>query len=184
MIFVALGSHHQSFERLVQAVEALEDSGVVVQHGHSRRPENVAGAVDFMDLPELLQHVERARIVIIHAGVGTVLAAIQAGHVPIVVPRQKRYNEHVDDHQAELARALDSSGHAIAVWDMADLADAVASVPPRDPPSENYANGVLGSALAATIKELIADRSGSRRRARPKRSTEAGADAVGDVRSA
>jgi UDP-N-acetylglucosamine transferase subunit ALG13 len=39
--------------------------------------------------------------------------------------------EHVDDHQVELVRALEARGEVIGVWDVAALAEAVRSVPPR-----------------------------------------------------
>ena len=60
-----------------------------------------------------------------HAGVGSVLCARQAGHVPVVVPRLHRFDEHVDDHQLELVAALGADGHVVGVTDMADLASAV-----------------------------------------------------------
>ena len=55
-----------------------------------------------------------ADVVVTHAGVGSVLCARQAGHVPVVVPRLHRLDEHVDDHQVELVAALGADGHVIA----------------------------------------------------------------------
>jgi len=70
-------------------------------------------------------HMREADVVVTHAGVGSVLCAREAGHVPVVVPRLHRFGEHVDDHQLELVAALAGDGHVIAVTDMAELGAAV-----------------------------------------------------------
>jgi UDP-N-acetylglucosamine transferase subunit ALG13 len=60
-----------------------------------------------------------------HTGVGSVLCAREAGHVPVVVPRLHRFGEHVDDHQLELVAALGADGHVVPVTDIAGLTAAV-----------------------------------------------------------
>ena len=47
--------------------------------------------------------VEKARIVITHGGPSSFLMVLQKGKIPIVVPRQKQFDEHVNDHQVEHA---------------------------------------------------------------------------------
>jgi UDP-N-acetylglucosamine transferase subunit ALG13 len=69
--------------------------------------------------------MREADVVVTHAGVGSVLCAREAGHVPVVVPRLHRYDEHVDDHQLELVAALGANGHVVPVMDMAELGAAV-----------------------------------------------------------
>jgi UDP-N-acetylglucosamine transferase subunit ALG13 len=41
------------------------------------------------------------------------------------MPRRARYDEHVDDHQAELAHHLARLGRVVVAWEPADLAGAV-----------------------------------------------------------
>jgi UDP-N-acetylglucosamine transferase subunit ALG13 len=135
VIFVTLGTHHQPFARLIEALDALPAEELVVQHGYSPAPLHAAEAVDFLALPDMLERMDRADVVIMHAGVGSILLARRRGHTPVVVPRAHARGEHVDDHQAELATALEADGKAIVVWDTADLAAAVARVPRRGPPS-------------------------------------------------
>jgi UDP-N-acetylglucosamine transferase subunit ALG13 len=81
-----------------------------------------------MSFAEMLQHFRTAEAVITHAGVGSILCARRAGHLPIVVPRRRRHGEHVDDHQAELARALDERRAVVAVWEVDRLTEALESV--------------------------------------------------------
>jgi beta-1,4-N-acetylglucosaminyltransferase len=131
VIYITVGTHHQRFDRLLGALGPLADlDRLVVQHGPGPPPPEADVAVPFVSAREAVAYVERARVVVTHAGVGSFLVARRAGHIPVVVPRLHRYGEHVDDHQAELARALERAGELIAVWDVVRLAEAVRAVPP------------------------------------------------------
>ncbi|MGI8660160.1 MAG: glycosyltransferase, partial [Thermoleophilaceae bacterium] len=130
MIFVTVGTHHQRFDRLLDALGAL-DGDLVVQHGPGAPPRGVAVARDFMPFDEMLARFREADVVVTHAGVGSILCATREGHVPLVVPRRADLGEHVDDHQLELTRALAARGSVIAVDDVGRLADTVAAAAPR-----------------------------------------------------
>jgi UDP-N-acetylglucosamine transferase subunit ALG13 len=132
VIFVTVGSSEQPFERLVSLAAALPDPGcVVIQHGPVPAPEGVGATMPFLAFEELLEHFDRADVVVTHGGTGSVLLAAQTGHTPVVVPRLKRLGEAVDDHQAELMRMLAEEGRVIPVWEDGSLADAIAAAPPR-----------------------------------------------------
>lgn len=129
MIFVTLGTHHDPFPRLIEGLAALDGQELVVQYGHNPAPANAAEAAEFMTFVEMEEHVARARIVVTHAGVGSILTCLRNGRTPLVVPRQRRFGEHVDDHQVELTRALAEQGKVIPVWDMAHLPELIATAP-------------------------------------------------------
>jgi UDP-N-acetylglucosamine transferase subunit ALG13 len=131
VIFATVGSSQMPFPRLMAALSGLAGEDLVVQHGPASPPARVREAVPFLPFTEIVARMERADAVICHTGVGSVLCALRVGHTPIVVPRLRRYSETVDDHQRELAEALAREGRVIAVLDAGDLADAVASAPPR-----------------------------------------------------
>ena len=150
MIFVTVGTHQQPFERLVRALDALPADQLVVQHGPARPPVGVARAAPYMSFAEMLGYFEAAQTVITHAGVGSILCATNAGHVPIVVPRLKRLGEHVDDHQAELIRELDRTGTVLAVWDVERLGRALTDVPTR---TEAVARGA--GQLQRAVREAL-----------------------------
>jgi UDP-N-acetylglucosamine transferase subunit ALG13 len=84
-----------------------------------------------MQFPEMIESMEAADVVVCHAGAGSILCALRAGHTPVVVPRLKRYQETVDDHQVEFSRALAAEGKVIAVEDLDDLSAAVEGAPSR-----------------------------------------------------
>ena len=137
MIFVTVGTHHQPFARLLDALDALAglDPDLVVQYGPGSPPAVATRAEAFLPFDEMLECFRAADKVITHAGVGSVICATREGHVPLVVPRRHDLGEHVDDHQAELTRALAGIGSVVALWEMDALADAVATLPPRKPAS-------------------------------------------------
>jgi UDP-N-acetylglucosamine transferase subunit ALG13 len=149
VIFVTVGTHHQPFMRLLDAVSNLPDE-VVVQYGHSPAPLGVARAVPFLPFAEIEQNMREADAVVTHAGVGSILLALRCGHTPVVVPRLRDRREHVDDHQLELARALATRGEVVAVTDVAELASSL-SPPPRRRHASVAVEGELHRAVRAAL---------------------------------
>lgn len=121
MIFVTIGAT-APFDRLLQALEPLTGEELVVQCGASPGPKH-ATCVEYLPFDELGEHIRRARVVISHAGVGTIMRTLAAGKRPLVVPRRAQFGEAVDDHQVELARRLDDLGLVTLVEDPATLVD-------------------------------------------------------------
>jgi beta-1,4-N-acetylglucosaminyltransferase len=106
MIFVTVGTNEARFDRLLRAVAELSiDEELVVQHGHSSPicPLH-AELVDFLSFEHMVTTIRRARVVVTHAGVGSVMVALANERRPIVVPRRKSFAEAVDDHQLQLGR--------------------------------------------------------------------------------
>jgi UDP-N-acetylglucosamine transferase subunit ALG13 len=127
LIFITVGTHQDSFPRMLAAVEALpQRAEAIVQYGPGRPPEGVARAEAFMSFAEMEANFAAADAVITHAGVGSILCARRAGHVPVVVPRYHELGEHVDDHQVELTKALAGRGEVEPVWRDETLAAGLA----------------------------------------------------------
>lgn len=150
LIFVTVGTHHQPFQRLLDALDSLPADELVVQFGHGAPPAGIRHASAFMGFAEMLEHFHTADAVVTHAGVGSILCARRAGHVPVVVPRRRRHAEHVDDHQVELTQELDDLGAVVAVWEMDRLAPAVASVS-RPNSGSSTSNGRLQEAVRTAL---------------------------------
>ncbi len=136
MIFATVGSTQIRFDRFTRALEALPAGQLFVQHGPMAAPAGADRAVAYMQFPEVVESMERADTVVCHAGAGSILCALRAGHTPVVVPRLKRLQETVDDHQVEFSRALAAQGKVIAVEDPESLAAAVAAAPRRRRPDQ------------------------------------------------
>lgn len=127
MIFVTTGTC-EPFDRLLHAVDAASiDEELVVQHGFSPVRPRGARCVEFLPFAELVELVREARVVVTHAGVGTVLTALANGKRPVVVPRRAEAGDAIDDHQLEFARRVAADGLVTLVEDLDDLPAALAA---------------------------------------------------------
>jgi len=149
LIFVTVGTHHDPYARMLDALDQLDPAELVVQYGTGQPPPGVDRAEAFMPFERMVECFREAEKVITHAGVGSIICASREGHVPLVVPRRHDLGEHVDEHQAELTRALAARGAVVPVWDVAELGRLVAEAPPRRPPAEAVEPPLCPSVRAA-----------------------------------
>lgn len=105
------------FDRLLRTLDGLLEprDEVVWQIGNSVYRPNSGDVRTNMARHELMEKAEWADVIVSHAGVGSILSALQAGKVPIVVPRRREYGEHVDDHQIEIAEFVSTRGLGLQV---------------------------------------------------------------------
>lgn len=149
MIFATVGSHPTFvFDRLLRALEALPGEELVVQHGPGEPPANARETFDFISFEQLLEQMSRASVVVSHAGVGSILCALQVGRVPVVMPREARYEETVDDHQVALAGSLAPTGRIVLVESGDRLPTAVAEAGSRRAAPIGDAVGLAGAVRA------------------------------------
>jgi UDP-N-acetylglucosamine transferase subunit ALG13 len=129
MILVTVGTEQYSFDRLMTWItllikHQLIQEEVIVQYGACQTiPANVT-AYKAVPSDRFAAMIREARLVISHCGEGSLLMLEEIGTPYILVPRSVRFNEHVDDHQVELAIALATVGVQIA-WSPGELAQYV-----------------------------------------------------------
>lgn len=129
MIFVTTGTC-EPFDRLLENVDALGlDEELVVQHGISSVRPAGARCIEFLAFDDLVEYVRAARVVITHAGVGSILVSLANGKHPIVVPRLREHGDAVDDHQLPLAERLADAGFVSVAYDEQTLRAALAALP-------------------------------------------------------
>jgi UDP-N-acetylglucosamine transferase subunit ALG13 len=138
MILVSIGNATQGFSRLLNAVDKLAgdgifgDESVVIQSGNSHEFRAVhCKQVDFLPMVQFAEMVLDANLVICHAGAGTLHHAFQAGKLPIVMPRRKKYGEHIED-QLELVKTLAADGRIIPAYEPENLPAAIAEARQRN----------------------------------------------------
>lgn len=115
-VFVTLGTiRPYRFDRAVDAVlSALRDDDEVVwQLGATARSDLPGAVFDEMPAHDIRRRMLEADVVVTHAGVGSVLGALDAGKVPVLVVRRRKHGEHVDDHQAGIAEVMSRRGLAL-----------------------------------------------------------------------
>ena len=117
--------------RLLKGVLASTDilsKPIVIQYGNNSvdTQDKECEWIKFTSMKEFETRIKEAEILILHAGAGSLIHAIQAGKIPIVMPRRAVYKEHVDDHQVELAERLAQENKLVLVMESEDLKQAVA----------------------------------------------------------
>ncbi|WNV76004.1 glycosyltransferase [Geodermatophilus sp. DSM 44513] len=106
------GYHFRSLvERLVAIIPP--DLEVLWQVGNTDVKGLPVLGVKTLPHHELHAAVAESDAIIAHAGIGSALAALNAGHRPVLVPRRSHRGEHVDDHQLQIARELDGRDLAL-----------------------------------------------------------------------
>lgn len=125
MIFVTVGIHHHSFERLLRRVDIIardnQIEDVFMQTGYTKYVPKNCEWENFL-LPERVKElIQESKVIIAHAGAGTIMTVMKEGRLPIIVPRRKEYNEHNNDHQLDLASRMEKYYKAIVVKDIDTL---------------------------------------------------------------
>lgn len=127
MIFVTVGTHEQQFNRLVEYMDkwaAEHEEEVVIQTGYSTYEPRNCKWQKLFPYQEMSEKVTEARIVITHGGPSSFIAPLQIGKTPIVVPRERKFDEHVNDHQVKFCRQVESRmGTIIVVEDIDKLGE-------------------------------------------------------------
>ena len=131
MLFVTVGTHEQPFNRLIQKVDELKRDGVItedviMQIGFCTYEPQYCEWYKLIPYKDMVKNVEEARIVITHGGPASFIMPLQIGKTPIVVPRQYKYDEHVNDHQVEFAHNVqERMGTIITIDNIDDLEDII-----------------------------------------------------------
>lgn len=138
MIFITVGTHEQPFNRLLIEIDRLIDEGkikddVFAQIGYSDYLPHSFKFEKFLSYSEMIENFKKADIIITHGGPSSFMDAIKLKKIPIVVPRQKDFNEHINNHQLVFAKELKSRNFPIiVVEDISKLNEAIESLSKAD----------------------------------------------------
>jgi len=125
-----VGMHLQGFERLVKKMDEIAkniDEEVVIQRGYTKFKPEHAKCFDFKREDYLNEIFKESRLIISHAGAGTILTIMSLGKPCIIVPRLKKYDEHIDDQQIELAEHLKHKGIKVT-YDVDELESFIKNI--------------------------------------------------------
>ena len=131
MIFVTVGVSGYGFERLIKEMDEVAgriDEEVIIQIGETAYESKNVKYFKFASREKMDQLYEDARVVVCHAGVGSILTALEHGKPVVAVPRRKKYGEHIDDHQLDIAEEMEKEGQIKVVCDVGELEGALGDV--------------------------------------------------------
>jgi UDP-N-acetylglucosamine transferase subunit ALG13 len=163
VIFVTVGNATQGFRRLLDAVDQFTGDGlfpnddVFIQSGNNREFIPVHCKHEpFLSMEDFTVKIREAAVVVCHAG-ATLFQVIQAGKVPVVMPRRKKYGEIIDDHQLELTQALAQEGRIIPAYEPEELPVAITEARRRKPTPVSLASKEMLQLVAKAIEDLVRD---------------------------
>jgi UDP-N-acetylglucosamine transferase subunit ALG13 len=156
VIFVTVGTQ-LPFDRLVEAVDAWAGAAgardVFAQIGPGTyRPRHIAFE-PFISPEECRERMLGADAIVAHAGMGTIISALELGKPLLVMPRQAALGEHRNDHQIATAERFGALGRVAVASDAAALAaklDELGALNAHERISP-YASDRLISALSSFI---------------------------------
>lgn len=131
MIFVTVGTHEQPFNRLLKEVDNLVKEGfitdkVIMQTGYSTYTPKYCEFQKMMSYEEMQSNFKSADMVITHGGPSSFIEALQYKKVPLVVPREEKYGEHVNNHQVEFVKLIsERMNNIIPVYDISNLKNII-----------------------------------------------------------
>ncbi|WP_280759837.1 glycosyltransferase [Prescottella agglutinans] len=105
-MFVTLGTiQPYRFDRAVDAVLAVIEPGdeVVWQVGSTVRADLPGTVLREVSQDEFRRLSSESDVTVTHAGVGSILELLDLGRVPVIAVRSGGFDEHVDDHQRQIA---------------------------------------------------------------------------------
>ena len=136
------------FDRLIEAMDQIAPSlgmEVIAQTGNGTyQPQNMEAHRSIAP-GEFERLVQRSKLIVSHAGIGTVLTAQRFATPIVLFPRRFDQGEHRNDHQIATVNNLNGRPGLIIAMDESELASAIA---------QGLALKSAKTAASATAKQL------------------------------
>ena len=131
MILVTVGTQ-LPFDRLLEAIDAwaIQTPGqeIIAQIGVSKFMSPRFEIVPIVDTETFRKLANNADVLVAHAGMGSILTAIEMAKPVIIMPRRADLGEHRNDHQMATAEKLAHLTNVWVVHDSYELALALSDV--------------------------------------------------------
>lgn len=156
MIFVVLGTQKFQLNRLLKEIDELIEEGritqeVIAQIGASDYEPKHYKYYRYLDKKQFDDFIQKSTVVISHSGVGSIIAALKAKKPTVIYPRLKKYHEHVDDHQLDIAKAFEKKSYVICRYEDETLSQILKRC--RNYPFANFVSNT--NRITGIIREYI-----------------------------
>jgi UDP-N-acetylglucosamine transferase subunit ALG13 len=124
VIFVTVGSQ-EPFDRLIRAVDEWAYShtraDVFAQIASSTFHPHHIKFTHFIEPAEFNRLMRETRLIVAHAGMGSIISALELGKPIVVMPRRADFRETRNEHQVATAERFGAQGRIIVASDEKDL---------------------------------------------------------------
>lgn len=129
MIFVTVGTQ-LPFDRLIKAIDDFallnnQAGRIYAQIGPSEYTPSNVEFEDFVTPERAKELIVESDLIIAHAGMGSILTALQYNKPIVVMPRSCKYGEHRNDHQLSTAKWIESIPGIFVAWDEIQLLEVL-----------------------------------------------------------
>ena len=151
MILVLLGTQKQQFNRLLSYLEDIDvKDDIIIQKGYTTYNGKYKS---FMFDNNLNLIIKKSDIIITHGGIGSIMECLEFKKKVIVVPRLKKYNEHVDNHQLEIVNSIKK--YVMIATNKEELENALFEIKTKKLPIYKSNNINFNVQLESIIKKMI-----------------------------
>ncbi|UKJ07067.1 PssE/Cps14G family polysaccharide biosynthesis glycosyltransferase [Solitalea lacus] len=130
MIFLTIGTQ-EPFDRLIKAVDEIAeiiDRPIIAQVAKTSYVVKNMQAHEFVSPTEFNSYFNQAKLIISHAGMGTIITALEKEKPIIVLPRIAKLGEHRNDHQLATAKSFDKLKYIHVAYNEHQLKDKLLSL--------------------------------------------------------
>ena len=127
-VFATVGTQFP-FDRLLRAVDAWAGLNpavpVLAQTGSTTTRFAHMTCAETLDQAQFAAAFAGARVIVSHAGMGTILSATELGKPILLMPRRALHGEHRNDHQLDTAAEMAALPNVTVVHDAGDVGAAL-----------------------------------------------------------
>lgn len=161
MIFVVVGTQ-EPFDRLIKWIDVWSAKtgyhDILAQIADSSYKPRNFDWFDFMPINQFDEKFKEAHLIVSHAGMGTIISALQFNKPIIVMPRLAKFKEHRNDHQLATANSFSQAGYVKSVYSEEELYTALINrntIKPVPPISTNASEELIGTIRDFLSKNIV-----------------------------
>lgn len=123
MIFLTIGTQ-EPFDRMLKAVDEIApllSTEIIAQVARSSYKAKNLKTFAFAAPGEFKKYFSEAELILSHAGMGSIISALEGEKPILIMPRLARYHEHRNDHQLATAAVFEKLRYVHVAHDETNL---------------------------------------------------------------
>jgi UDP-N-acetylglucosamine transferase subunit ALG13 len=129
-----VGSQKFQFNRLLEEMDrvmieqSLDKTSVFGQIGESTyNPQNF-NYTKFLDKKDFDNNLEQCNLLITHGGTGSIINGLKKNKKIIAVPRDKKFAEHIDNHQYEIIEQFAEAKLIYPLYNIENIGEVIKNI--------------------------------------------------------
>lgn len=133
MIFITVGSQKFQFDRLLKEIDRIIekenlDDEIFAQTGYCNYKPKYFKYKAFLSRDEFDNYINKCEILLTHGGTGAIIGGVKKNKKVIAIPRDKKFEEHVDNHQYEIVQEFSNMQLIYGLNSINELSEAIKKI--------------------------------------------------------